>query len=100
LLLRPSVRNRLFEFTPNLQVLLVGQDQRSLGALIVLDVNELSRAGYITPETGNKLLAYIGGSTSPGLATGSALFGTVSEGLNTNEELKSRILGDISKVRS
>eukprot|EP01042_Synura_sphagnicola_P000823 gene823-915_t len=79
-------------------VLLVGQDQRSLGALIVLDVNELSRAGYITPETGNKLLADIGGLTSSGLATGSALFGTVSESLNTNEELKSRILGDISKT--
>ena len=82
-----------------LQVMLVGQDERSLGALVVLNVAELASQGLLSQETASLLKNALGSTPIvSGILNDKQLFEAETAKLNNDPAVKLAVMKDISKV--
>lgn len=83
------------------QVMLVGQDKSYLGAIVVLNVPELVRRGFIDPAKGKELENILGPTpTSTGPAGDVEILRAESKLLRENKELKEALNADLLLISS
>lgn len=81
------------------QTMLVGQDERYLGALAVLNAQELVRLGMLDEATGRKVSEVLGPlPVSQGLAGDAEALRDIERTLNSNSALRETVLSQIGKV--